>query len=207
MPSLALATANKGLKGDTGSQGPTGAPGAGSTGLWAPSSNGLVGAPFDPVLASTSATKAAGILYFCRVRLTQDTVITNMHCLPRTPAGAGLSNTYLGIYTVDGTTATLLAQTNDISTQVTNPADVKAALSAPTSTLTAGTVLLLAFLSGASTTAPTLRNTNVGAANTNLTGTSPYRYGTFGTGLTALPATMTLSSTAAGAVADWFGLS
>lgn len=204
MPGLALASYNKGLKGD---QGPVGATGAGAAGIWAPAENALVAGAFDPSQASISGTFSAGILYFVKVKVAATGVITNVHAMPRSPAGAGLANTFLGIYTVDATTATLLAQTNDISTPVQAATDVKAALSSPTASQAAGTTLLIAFLSGTSTTVPTLRVGNAGGGNHNLTTGSPLRFGTFGTGLTALPATFSLASTSGGANFPWFGLS
>lgn len=207
MPSLALSSFNKGLKGDTGATGATGPAGAGAVGVWSPSESGVLAAPFDPILATSSGLMSAGILYFSKVKVSTTGPITFAHFMGRSPAGAGLANTYVGIYTVDATTATLLAQTNDVSTQAQGANDQKVALSAPTASITAGATLLIAFLVGTATTAPTLRVTGAGGGNTNLTATSPYRFGTFGTGLTALPATFALSSSQSGATFTWLGLS
>lgn len=204
MPSLALSSFNKGLKGDTGPAGPTG---AGATGIWTPSESGIAAAPFDPVLAINNGLMSAGILYFSKVKVATTGVITYAHFMGRSPAGAGLVNTYVGIYTVDATTATLLAQTNDVSTAAQGANDQKVALSSPTTSITAGTTLLVAFLVGTATTAPTLRVGNAGGGNHNLTATSPFRYGTYGTGLSALPATFALSATSSGANFTWLGLS
>lgn len=204
MPSLALSAVNKGLKGDTG---PVGATGAGAAGIWLPSDNGVAAAPFDPFNATSNTTTSAGILYFSKVKVAQDGVITNVHILPRSPAAAGVANAFLGIYTVSGGTATLLAQTNDISTPMQSASGVKAALSAVTSSITAGTTLLIAVLVGSATTVPTLQTGGPGGGNHNLTSASPYRFGTFGTGLTALPATFSLASTSSGGSFIWMALS
>lgn len=204
MPALALSTANKGLKGDIGATGPTG---AGASGVWLPADNALAAAPFDPIHASQNGVMSAGVLYFAKVKVATTGVITYAHFPARSPAGAGLVNTYAGIYTVDATTATLLAQTNDISTAAQGANDQKVALSSPTASIPAGTTLLVAFLVGTATTAPTFRVGLIGSGNNNLTATSPYRFGTLGSGQTALPATFALSSTASGAVSHWFGLS
>lgn len=195
-------------RGNTGATGPAGAAGPGADGVWQPAENGLVAAPTDPLFASTQFVAGAGILYLVRVKVAVDSVITNAHALPRTPAGAGLANTYLGVYAVGASTATLLGQTADCSGAVQTGGEVKVALTAPTASQAAGTTLLLGFLCGSGTTMPTIRSVTQGVPNANfLTGTSPYRTATFGTGQTALPSSITLSSLSAAGQFPWLGLS
>lgn len=203
---IALASQNPGPKGDQGAPGATGPTGATPTLAWQPSDNGFIAAPCDPALAASNFTAVAGALYLVRARMAVTSVITSVFAAVRTPSAAGLANTYVGVYTLSGGTATLLGQTADSSTPFQNGGDVKVNLTTPTGSQPAGTVLLIGFLFGSATTVPTFRSVSGGDPNANLTAASPYRWSTIGTGQTALPATVTLASTASSGSLPWLGL-
>lgn len=190
----------------SGTSGATGATGPGAYGLWQPQDIGAVAWTMDPELAGTNVTYSAGVLYLARVKMSVDSTISKVGLSLRTTAPAGLANTFVGLYTQSGVTATLLASSSDLSSTmnaVATPTYFN--LSSATALQTAGTSLLVAFLFGSATTAPTMIG-NVAGPNRYIALKQNYRHIAFGSSQTALPATADLSSGSAsdaGSVSAW----
>lgn len=191
-------------KGDPGNSGAPGATGVGAQGIWTPADNGLVAANMDPSNFSTNTVLTAGVLYLQKVKMATDSAVASIALSPRSPSGAGLANTFAGIYTISGTTATLIASTADVSTQMQTSSEQKFNLTAPTSVLTAGTELFIGILVGSGSTLPTLQGLS-GRSNAFRTGAGR-RILASGSGQTALPSTVNLS-TATDSVSLFAGLS
>lgn len=194
-PGTQLSLAAKGGPGQAGDTGPAG---VGAQGLAQPSDNGLVAWSCDPAIAATTVALSAGIIYLTKVKMTTDSVINKVGINLRSAAPAGLTNTYMGVYAISGATATLLASTSDASATVNgaqNP--LLLTLASTIATQPAGTQLMVAFLAGAGTTLPS--TLGVGSrANGFVASKQNYRCLTYGTGQTALPGALDLSSAAAG---------
>lgn len=169
----------------------------GLTGLMSPVDHGALAWTGDPILAGSNLTIGAGSVFLYRVKMADAGKITKVGMALRTTAPAGLTNTFLGIYTQSGPTATKVAATADISATMNG---VSAAtyfnLSAATPTYQAGQPLLVAFLFGSATTAPTVL-TPAGNPNRFIAAKQNNRSIAWSSGLTALPATMDLSSASA----------
>lgn len=191
----------KGAKGDSGGAGATG---SGAQGLWTPPDNGLVAMNSDPANLTQNLVVSAGIVYLMKVKMHVESAVASVALAPRSPAGAGLSNTFVGIYSVSGSTATLIAQSADVSSQMQTASEQKVPLSSPTPTQAAGTELWVAVLVGAGSTLPTLLGV-AGRANMFRTGAGR-RILTSGTGQTALPSTINMTAASDGNHI-WAGLS
>lgn len=168
----------------------------GSAAPWSPLDVGLLAWALDPQACSTQNTLAAGKVYLMRAKMAADGAISKVGVGLRSTAPAGCTNTYLGVYTQSGVTATLKAQTADVSASFNGvTASTFYTLSTPTSTLRAGSTLLLAILVGAATTPPTIFGGGSQArSNDFVTLKQNYRQMMWSTGLTALPATIDLSN-------------
>lgn len=174
-------------------------------GVWTPDMQGLLAANGDPLFASQGGiTFGGGTITATMVVLQKTSTISNVHSTPRSPAGSGITTALFGVYDINGN---LLGTTADQATGVTAATDLKAALVTPITGLTAGTRLFVCLLMAASTTSPTFRTIALGAVNHNLVATSPFRAFTSGSGLTALPSTITLSGTSSAGSYPWLGLS
>lgn len=158
----------------------------------------LKGLTTDPRNQSPSAqAMIAGYLYCVKAAVKSSVSISELLYYMGT-AGAGLSNSYMGIYTFATGLATLVAQTADLSgtgSLLTTGAQ-SAALTSSYTTVSGGSFVIVAVLIGAGTTMPAFNRAP--PANTNLTlgqdGTLGYPYFAYGTGLTALPSTFVLSA-------------
>lgn len=189
---ISLASDRQGAPGNTGSTGPTG---SGAAGLFRPSKAGLVAANFDPALCATNATLVGGVLFLQRVELAVDTTISSIKLLTRTPAAAGVTNAFVGLYSITGT---LLAQSADVSTAMQSGSPATHALTVPLTGQTAGTEYYVAILIGSATTYPTMQGSAGSFLNSFLSGGANFRSGTLSSGLTALPSTITPSSISSG---------
>lgn len=180
--------------GPPGAKGSTGSTGAGADGLWVPADNGLLAWTMDPVVATSNVTTSAGILYLMRVKMATEAAVSRVGLNLRTTAAAGLANTYVGVYSISGSTATLIGGSADISSGVNGvTAPTLYSLAAPTASQAAGTSLFVAFLAGSGTTLPTMIGTT-GRSNAFIVAKASYRSLAFGAGLAALPASVDLTA-------------
>jgi hypothetical protein len=155
-------------------------------------------------VAGATSAPTAGKVCLSRVTIQNGGSLSNL-VLNITTAGSGLTASYVAFF---DTTGTQLAVSSDISSLLTGAGGV--ALPFPAHTFSPGDVVLAALLVGnGSTTAPTLARgaSGSGARNFGLTTASPLMISTYSSGLTAMPSSIPLSSTAAsGAVDFWLGI-
>lgn len=154
-----------------------------------PGDHGLAAWTFDPASCQpTAASLATGTLALSRIYLRATKALS---AIWYGVAGAGASLTsgqcLLGIY---DSTGTLKGSTVDQSTAMTTTGVKSAALTSST-TLVPGSYWV-AFLCNGTTPPQMARGTNalLGLTNVNLS-TSAYRFASYGTGLTALPNSIT----------------
>lgn len=176
-----------------------------SPGQWFPADNGLLAATDLLSVAVTTLQPVAGTLYMVKLPVRSAFTATNIWVVVGT-AGSGTSTgSFIGLYNSSGT---LLSGSSDIGTQLANGFTARQiALTTPQS-LTAGTFVWVAMVINMPTM-PFLRQLNNGTVlpNINLSAAA-YRSCTNGTGLTALPGTITPSANAGSLLSPfWFGIS
>lgn len=171
----------------------------GSAGIWTPSDLGLLAWPMDPMFCTSQSALTAGSVYLMRAKMSIDGAISKVGLGLRSTAPAGLTNTFVGIYTQAGVTATRIALSADISASVNGvAASTLYSLAAATPTLQAGTQVLIAFLFGSATTAPTVYSgVSQSRSNDFIAAKQNNRQIQWSTGLTALPTTIDLSNASA----------
>lgn len=171
-----------------------------------PADHGLITWTQDPAtLGADVDTLTAGVLYLMKVKVVnRATVVTNIHVVVGT-AGSGLTSNrnFVGLYDSSGTRLALSA---DQTTAFGSTGFKTIALTAA-QTLAVGSYYV-AVLTGGTTPPKLLRGHSFSASglNANLTGGTG-RFLTSGTGLTALPTSVTLSSASTDFVARWAALS
>lgn len=170
---------------------------------WRPADNGLLVANGDPFAAANTFLLIAGTLYLCRLAIRQAVTISSLWWGVQT-AGAGASTqSFTGLYNSSGT---LLTGSSDIGTSMTATGGKQLTLTTPQA-ITAGTSVWAAIMTNLATTQPTLYRgvaSNGGFIDLGQT-TANYRFATNGAALTALPATLTLSSNATTGATFWVG--
>lgn len=175
---------------------------------WAPSDDSLITANYDPVLADAATQVTAGALYLTKLQVRQTAIISNLW-FGITVSGAGTSTgTFVGLYSAAGT---LLTGSADVGgpgngTFATPFESVKIALSTPQQII-GGSWVWAAMLINLSVTMPTLYRALSDAAFVGLTdwnGVSSLRFAVNGTGLTALPATITPGSNSTSNARSWW---
>lgn len=171
--------------------------------LWQPSDNGFVACSFDPMLASITPTMDKGVILWATAKLVKATTVSSVAFQVRTGATSA-STSYVGLYDVAGNR---LAVTADISSSIGSTGPKTISFASPTATLPAGKTLLVAWLTGnGTTTAPNLAGSPGGFPTFGQSTTSPYRYGSYGTAQTSLPAAITMASSSSAGQQPWFGL-
>lgn len=201
-------------------------PSAGSTGLaadaghqhavqtWLPSDNGLAWWSFPPINAGganvPSAAAVAGKLTLQRVLLRQGVTVSKIWLgISANDAGATFTNCYLGIYSAAGS---LLAQTADISSTL-KVAVVNSYSFTAAATLAAGEYFVALLLGSGSTWTTWNLKSSLGGATANAGLAAPHlNLASVGSALSALPATVTLSSMDTSTItggwgSQWYGLS
>jgi hypothetical protein len=172
---------------------------------------------YPPQSMSTSSTVVSGTVYFMTFVAQTSFTCANLYAYLATAATASdSSDSFLGLYSVSGGTATLLSSSADQSTNWSTSGNAgkvtKVALTTPQS-IVAGQTYMIGLVTTSSGTPPAFeRNSNsgVGPSNVNLSASSPYLFSTYTTGSqTALPGSVTLSSqiTQANALTLWAGAS
>lgn len=158
--------------------------------------HGLVAWTYDPALAVNSTVLTGGTVYLARVRPRSTASVTKIYWHVATVAVTPTSSqNEIGIYSSSGTrlvTANVDADVTSTGLKVTTIASTE---------LTAGSSYWIAMVFNASTPPALARSTGLagasGLANAGLTAVN-YRFATNGTTQTALPATITPASNAAG---------
>lgn len=174
-----------------------------------PSDQGMVAWAYDVAQAVNTASNAltAGVLTLIKLRLTAAATLSTLHIYVAT-AGAGLTagQNFGGLLKADGT---LLALTADQATAWVSTGAKNMAMTAVTgqslTLVPSGTYY--AVLLGNGTTMPTLvRSSGQPAINQGLAAGN-YRFATYGSALTAIPASVVMGSQGVSPVAAWCGVS
>ena len=168
-----------------------------------PVAHGLLEWNFAPASAGSTSSPTAGKVYLERIVVQTGGTFTNI-VLALSAAGVGLANCYVGLFSSSGAQ---LAVSADCSTALQSSGTVSVALTTPLTGVAAGTVVLVALLIGnASTTSPTLYRgaSGAGPRNFGLTTASPLCVSNYSSGLTAMPASITLASTTAASSVDYW---
>ena len=173
---------------------------------WMPSDNALLAASADINGLGGTSLMIAGTLYLLQVRIRYAITASKLWFI-ESAAGSGASTgSFGGLYSSAGT---LLTGSADAGTAFTGGFAQSITLTTPQA-LAAGSFVWAALLVNLATTQPTLRSVGGGSAvpgNLNL-GAASFRNAVNGTGLTALPASITPSSnTGTGALPFWVGIS
>jgi hypothetical protein len=135
-------------------------------------------------------------VYLYAAKMQVESPITSVGLMLRATAAAGLANTFLGVYTVSGTTATRIGVTPDISSTMNGVAVPTAfALTTPTASLPAGTRILLALLYGSASTGPAAQGYGTARNNAFIASKANWRSLVSPTGgITSLPSTIDLTT-------------
>lgn len=176
------------------------------------SDNGLLAATSSLDAMGAGAITTAGTVYINRMFIRSNITATTLWITIST-SGSGSNNpstsSLLGLYSSNGTTATLLSATVDMTT-VSIVSGARAYNLVTPQSLTAGQVIYGAIVTNLATTQPTIRQYAGGAVagvNLNLAAAS-LRSATNGTTQSTLPGTLTMSSNNAGSAATfWMGIS
>lgn len=192
-----------GFTGNPGSQTKAILPNVPTTNLLLPDDVGFITWTFpNTTIAGTGVPTSAGIVHLCRVNMRTWTTVTNV-VLDVTNAPTLTTGNYAGLYNGSGT---LMSATAD---QTTNWASsgVKTMALTSSQTVTPG-IYYVAFLTNGSALPSFARANATTSAGLNAGTTSTtFLFGTFGTGLTTLPGSITLSSAVTEANPWWMALS
>lgn len=167
----------------------------------------LLGGDYDPiVLASSSITATAGQVFLFKVRVYSSSF--SKVILQVTQAQAGATAAYVGVYKSDGTqNASMATATVDASTTFTGTGVKTVTLSNSVSVTTGDDVYIAILVTGSPSPALQLRCAGSSSAvNGALAAASGYRSGASGSGLSALPGSITLSGMTTSANMAWVGI-
>jgi hypothetical protein len=174
---------------------------------WQPADNGLLAASAgDPALLTSTAILTAGTLYLAKLTARAAALISNLTFEVSVVASGASTGTFAGLYSAAGALLTGSADVN-ASFLATGPAVCP--LTAP-QTVTAGAFVWAALLANFATTQPTLLKGATATGNVPNVGLTPavYRFAVNGTGLVALPGSITpASNSASGLLTIWAGAS
>jgi hypothetical protein len=151
-------------------------------------------------LGGAGVTPTAGVGYYRRVLVPDAFTIASVHLRVNTAASTQLANTFVGIYNQAGTRIGVSAESaTTFETLGTGWKSVAVTADGGQTLSTAGlSYVWVGFVAGTQGTTALILRGDVGGdhtqANLNLTASSPFFMGTLGTGLTALPASITASS-------------
>jgi hypothetical protein len=164
-------------------------------GTWIAPDNGLLAANSDPWLPSNSLVLTAGSLYLWKIPARSPILITNLWYILGIAGVGASSGSFVGAYSPAGL---LLSGSADIGAALTGTGNTSFALTTPQS-VSGGSGPSAwpwgAILVNLAVTQPALNKTNAtaGAGNLNLTAANA-RFAINGTGLSALPASITPSA-------------
>lgn len=174
--------------------------------LFGAQDHNLLAWTMDPALTQGGTILTAGVLYMARIKLPEDSTVTNLITSVTTGGSTLTSSQNFGaLYT---STGTLVAITADQSASWTGAGAKTMALAGGPYALTAGTYYA-ALLANGSTPPTFLRGHGVSTSTLNigLTAATGARSLTSGTGQTTPPASVTLASASLDFKAWWFALS
>lgn len=183
-----------GAAGPAGSNGTNGADGvSGALSVYEPQNHVSTWQAWtiDPRLVQPNSNLSNQSLYFYRVRKPVTGPITNMITYIST-AGSSLTSAYLGVYSQAGV---LLGQTANSTTTFQSTGLKSVPLTAPTSSIAAGTMIYLSMLFASGTTVPAMYYFSGSGilANIGLSAADGYAQGQLA-GQTTMPSTLSFAS-------------
>jgi hypothetical protein len=159
--------------------------------LWIPGDNGLLLANFEPAAATNSSAPTAGIMYLMKLSIHTSMTLSYLWWFILSAGSGASTGSYTGIYSSSGT---LLSGSSDIASYLTSTNGQKIPLTTPQN-LSAGTYLWAALLTNLATTQPSIGKSNAPTWQININlSSATLRVGTYGTGQTSLPSSITTSS-------------
>jgi hypothetical protein len=161
-------------------------------GQYLPSDHGLLAWTYDPATATSGSNTTSGTLYLAQLNLRTPQTVSKLGIgLSSAAAGVTANQNFLGLYDSSGAKVAATAA-GGIDSALTSSGVLLASLSA--SYVAPAGLYWLAFLNNATTPAQVARtSTFASTPNVNLSA-STYRFAVNGTGLTALPSTITPAS-------------
>jgi hypothetical protein len=159
---------------------------------------------FDPAIAANfTPAPTAGQPILVKVKASVSGTVSAINLYNNVnAAGFTASASFGALYTMGGT---LLASTADLATTL-NTSGVKAMSFTSTTTVTANTYYYIWLVVNATTMPQFARGANHGGINQGLV-PGTYRFCTLGTGVTSVPASLSLASSAPASVSYWMALS
>lgn len=174
--------------------------------LFSPADHNLLSWTMDPALPTGGTILAAGVLHMARIKLPEDSSVTNLiACVTTGGSTLTAGQNFGALYT---STGTRIAITADQSSSWTGAGAKTMALAGGPYALTAGTYYAALLANG--TTPPTFlrgHGTSTSTLNIGLTAGTGARSLTSGTGQTTPPASVTLGSASLDFKAWWLALS
>lgn len=169
--------------------------------------NNLAGWNFDPILMNGDTVPGAGVGFYCKVWVPAAVTLSKAVIRVGT-AGTGatpLANCYLGIFNAAGTR---IGVTADQAAAWATNGDKIATVTADAGqslAVTAGSYVYVGILVGTQSTTNVRinRTSNAGFVNAAMVAADGFREGTLGTGLTALPTSITVASLTLSSVTFW----
>lgn len=162
---------------------------------FSPLDHGLIACDADPIISSSNYILAsAGVVYLRKLKLAATSAISNV-VLYVNAGGSVLSNAYVAVFDEAGTR---LGVSADVSTSLQNTGNKFLALTTPTQVVAAGTWVYGGILVGAATTLPTFRAFPQAIHGFALSSGPQYRWGSSGSGLSAMPSSFAPSGVAQG---------
>ncbi len=166
---------------------------------------GYLGWSHDPAIPHPAVTPASGVLMLQRIpQWVNGAAVTGMSLALASSGTLTAGSNILGLYDANGA---LLGQTADLTASLTSPKEVAAALLSPATLDGTGACWAALLLVGSAM--PTLVGSGpaiAGVGSAKLPLPAVARQAVYGTGLTALPATVPLSSSTASTSCPWLAL-
>lgn len=174
---------------------------------WQPSDNALLlSSAGDPALLTSTAILTAGTLYLAKWPVRSAVTVANVAFEVSAIAVGASTGTFAGLYSSAGA---LLSGSADVNAQFLAQGPAICPLTTPQA-LAAGGFVWAALLVNFATTQPTLLKGATATGNVPNIGLTPatYRFAVNGTGLAALPGSITPASNSAGGLLSlWAGAS
>lgn len=166
-----------------------------------------VGATLDPAIASSNIVFNSGQVSLTKVRVYSTSFSKIILQIGAAMVGGASPHVYVGVYKSDGTQTAAMATATFDALAAFGSSGVKTITLTNPVTVAAGDDVYIAILvTGGPSTPPSARANQAGPVNGDRTATQGFRAGGSGAGLTAMPASITLSGMASSGQMPFLGL-